>query len=167
VTCPICGGTALNAAVFTEPAEHPKCRAILSASNLARTGRPSSTCIVGVRDRLESDKWGAVGSQSKQSGPCQPGNFVPELVGRVDAEPERLGFDILAFGFTARGSGVCLEGMPGLSLALSTSPDVILLDMLLPKLSSVKVLLALKSNRATERIPVIALSSCPAPMKRG
>src|ERR1700674_4846223 len=53
------------------------------------------------------------------------------------------------------------DGEEGLRLAFSTRPDVILLDMMLPKLGGVEVLLALKKNRATARIPVIALSGLP------
>jgi two-component system, sensor histidine kinase ChiS len=53
------------------------------------------------------------------------------------------------------------DGEEGLRLALSTRPDVILLDMMRPKLGGVEVLLALKRERATARIPVIALSGLP------
>ena len=53
------------------------------------------------------------------------------------------------------------DGEEGLRLALSARPDVILLDMLLPKLGGVEVLLALKADRATATIPVIALSGLP------
>jgi len=53
------------------------------------------------------------------------------------------------------------DGEEGLRLALSIKPDVILLDMLLPKLGGVEVLLALKANRVTATIPVIALSGLP------
>jgi CheY-like chemotaxis protein len=53
------------------------------------------------------------------------------------------------------------DGEEGLRLALSTRPDVILLDMMLPKLGGVEVLLALKANRSTAKIPVIALSGLP------
>jgi CheY-like chemotaxis protein len=53
------------------------------------------------------------------------------------------------------------DGEEGLRLALSIRPDVILLDMMLPKLGGVEVLLALKANRATATIPVIALSGLP------
>ncbi len=53
------------------------------------------------------------------------------------------------------------DGEEGLRLAFSTRPDVILLDMLLPKLGGVEVLLALKANRSTATIPVIALSGLP------
>src|ERR1700722_4615677 len=53
------------------------------------------------------------------------------------------------------------DGEEGLRLASTVKPDVILLDMLLPKLGGVEVLLALKANRATAKIPVIALSGLP------
>jgi len=53
------------------------------------------------------------------------------------------------------------DGEEGLRLAHSARPDVILLDMLLPKLGGVEVLRALKTDRATATIPVIALSGLP------
>jgi len=53
------------------------------------------------------------------------------------------------------------DGEEGLRLAHSARPDVILLDMLLPKLGGVEVLRALKADRATATIPVIALSGLP------
>ena len=51
------------------------------------------------------------------------------------------------------------DGEEALRLANDTLPDVILLDMLLPKLSGPDVLKALKNNPATMAIPVIVLSS--------
>jgi CheY-like chemotaxis protein len=53
------------------------------------------------------------------------------------------------------------DGEEGLRFAREIRPDVILLDMMLPKLGGVEVLLALKQNSATKRIPVIALSGLP------
>jgi CheY-like chemotaxis protein len=71
----------------------------------------------------------------------------------------------IAFKKVLSSSGYRVElasdGEEGLRLALSTRPDVILLDMMLPKLGGVEVLLALKANRATAKIPVIALSGLP------
>jgi CheY-like chemotaxis protein len=49
----------------------------------------------------------------------------------------------------------------GLRLARETRPDVIVLDMMLPKLSGLDVLRALKQDHATASIPVIALSGLP------
>jgi CheY-like chemotaxis protein len=71
----------------------------------------------------------------------------------------------IAFKKVLTSSGYQVElasdGEEGLRLALKTRPDVILLDMMLPKLSGLDVLRALKQDHATERIPVIALSGLP------
>ena len=71
----------------------------------------------------------------------------------------------IAFKKVLTSSGYRVElasdGEEGLRLAQSIRPDVILLDMLLPKLGGVEVLRALKANRPTATIPVIALSGLP------
>jgi CheY-like chemotaxis protein len=51
------------------------------------------------------------------------------------------------------------DGEEALSVAQAKLPDVILLDMLLPKLSGPEVLRRLKANPATADIPVIVLTS--------
>ena len=51
------------------------------------------------------------------------------------------------------------DGEEGLRFAQEKLPDVILLDMLLPKLSGPDVLRKLKESPATAAIPVIVLSS--------
>ena len=51
------------------------------------------------------------------------------------------------------------DGDEALVLAGSSVPDVIVLDMLLPKLSGPEVLRSLKKNDLTAHIPVIVLSS--------
>ena len=51
------------------------------------------------------------------------------------------------------------DGEEALRVANDKLPDVILLDMMLPKLSGPEVLRALKENPATVDIPVIVLSS--------
>ncbi|HEY6249181.1 MAG TPA: response regulator [Candidatus Angelobacter sp.] len=53
---------------------------------------------------------------------------------------------------------VAEDGEEALRLALAASPDVILLDMLLPKLDGLSVLARLKRNPATAHIPVIVLT---------
>jgi CheY-like chemotaxis protein len=45
-----------------------------------------------------------------------------------------------------------------LRCAKEQSPDLILLDLLLPKISGLEVLSRLKHNRDTAKIPVVALS---------
>ena len=51
------------------------------------------------------------------------------------------------------------DGEEALQVANDQLPDIILLDMMLPKISGPDVLKALKSNPATMHIPVIVLTS--------
>ena len=50
------------------------------------------------------------------------------------------------------------DGESALQRAKEQQPDLILLDLLLPKLSGLEVLTRLKHNRVTAQIPVVALS---------
>jgi CheY-like chemotaxis protein len=50
------------------------------------------------------------------------------------------------------------DGEEALRIAFATSPDLILLDMLLPKLSGPEVLRALRKNPGTQKTPIIVLS---------
>jgi CheY-like chemotaxis protein len=61
-------------------------------------------------------------------------------------------------GFTVITSG---DGEEALRLAAEKFPDLVLLDMMLPKLGGPEVLQALKNNAITAHIPVIVLSSLP------
>ena len=51
------------------------------------------------------------------------------------------------------------DGEEALRLARETIPDIVLLDMLLPKLGGREVMLALRGDPSTARIPVIFFSS--------
>ena len=51
------------------------------------------------------------------------------------------------------------DGQRAIKVAQEKSPDLILLDMMLPKLSGPEVLAALKKDPNTSRIPVIVLTS--------
>jgi len=53
------------------------------------------------------------------------------------------------------------DGEEGLRLAIEQKPDLVVLDMLLPKLSGPEVLRALRKNPATKAIPVMVLTSLP------
>lgn len=52
-----------------------------------------------------------------------------------------------------------LDGEIGLRLAKEKAPDLILLDLVLPKIDGFEVLKSLKANTETERIPVIVLTN--------
>ena len=51
------------------------------------------------------------------------------------------------------------EGLTGLKMATQIVPDVILLDVLMPKLDGFQVLEALRANDRTTEIPVVMLSA--------
>lgn len=61
------------------------------------------------------------------------------------------------------GEGFCVleakNGEEGLELSAQHLPDVVLLDLALPKLSGLDVLRELRSKPATEKIPVLVVSA--------
>lgn len=52
-----------------------------------------------------------------------------------------------------------VDGEEALGLARAEAPDLILLDLLIPKIPGIEVLRALKSDEATWAIPVLVLSN--------
>ena len=65
-------------------------------------------------------------------------------------------FALSKAGFEVRTAA---DGEEALQVANDKPPDIILLDMMLPKISGPEVLRALKANPATMDIPVIVLTS--------
>ena len=67
------------------------------------------------------------------------------------------------FGDTLRSEGYQLvsatDGEVGLRLAKSETPDLIILDLILPKLNGLEVLKSLKEDQQTRGIPVIILTN--------
>jgi CheY-like chemotaxis protein len=72
---------------------------------------------------------------------------------RIATEKElvRAGYNVLSAG----------DGEEALRIAYANTPDLILLDMLLPKMGGPEVLHALRNNPVTASVPVIVLSSLP------
>jgi DNA-binding response OmpR family regulator len=62
---------------------------------------------------------------------------------------EREGFELIS----------ALDGEAGLKLAEKETPDLILLDLILPKMEGIEVLKKLKENSKTKDIPVIILTN--------
>ncbi|HZR67384.1 MAG TPA: response regulator [Terriglobales bacterium] len=53
------------------------------------------------------------------------------------------------------------DGEEGLRVATESNPDLIVLDMMLPKLSGPEVLRAVRKNPSTASVPIMVLSSLP------
>lgn len=64
-------------------------------------------------------------------------------------------------GLRQRGYAVvtAADGEEGLRAARSEPPDLILLDLLMPKMSGLEVLRSLRADAATQHIPVLVLSN--------
>lgn len=58
------------------------------------------------------------------------------------------------------------NGVAGVSLAKQVKPDLILLDLMLPKLSGFEVCKLLKTDNATWRIPIVVMSTLSDPDSR-
>lgn len=54
---------------------------------------------------------------------------------------------------------VAVDGEEGLARVREEIPDLILLDLLMPKVSGLEVLRALRAEEATRRVPVLILSN--------
>ena len=67
-------------------------------------------------------------------------------------------------GFTVRSAP---DGEEGLRLARSETPDLILLDLVMPRMSGFEMLRALRSDDGTCRIPVLVLSNSSSPTAAG
>jgi CheY-like chemotaxis protein len=77
----------------------------------------------------------------------------------VDDEPDNVEVvtDTLAFfGLTVKSAP---NGVEGLELLKTFTPDIILLDLSMPKMDGWEMRQAIKRNPATVQIPVIALSA--------
>ena len=61
----------------------------------------------------------------------------------------KAGYEVLTAG----------DGEEGLKIVQSQTPDLLVLDMMLPKLSGVEVLQAVRKNPSTQALPVIVLTS--------
>ena len=77
----------------------------------------------------------------------------------VDDEPDLL--SVLRFGLEIEGFDVseASDGEQGLALARQLSPDLIVLDLMLPRMDGYKVCRALKFDQRYRRIPIFILSA--------
>ena len=77
----------------------------------------------------------------------------------VDDEPDLI--RVLQFGLQAAGYVVecAADGQEGLKKARESKPDIILLDLMLPKLDGYKICRLLKFDDRFKHIPIIILSA--------
>ena len=54
---------------------------------------------------------------------------------------------------------VAISGEEGLSKALNENPDLVILDIMLPKMDGFAVLIELKKDNATKKIPVLMMTN--------
>jgi CheY-like chemotaxis protein len=76
-------------------------------------------------------------------------------------EDEQILADLYKFKLESEGYAVILayDGEAGLAMAEKEQPDLVLLDLLMPKLDGYKVLERLKKNEKTEKIKVWVMTN--------
>ena len=76
-------------------------------------------------------------------------------------EDNEMNRDMLSRRLERRGYAVVMavDGQQGVDMARSESPDIILLDMSLPKIDGWEAARIIKADEATREIPVIALTA--------
>lgn len=88
---------------------------------------------------------------------------MPKLILFIEDEPtlqKTLGRVLEKEGFEIQGA---LDGQSGLSLTKRIKPDLILLDLILPKMDGFEVLQKLKQDEEIKEIPVIVLTNLESP----
>lgn len=78
------------------------------------------------------------------------------VVDDEDSVREIYRHEFLNNGYTV---AVAVDGEEGLLKAGEETPDIVLLDIMLPKMSGIEVLRALKENELTKKIPVLLLTN--------
>jgi len=90
----------------------------------------------------------------------------PKAVVYIEDDPELVDLVTLILrnhGFEIKGA---LEGQQGLDLISSEQPDLILLDLMMPRMDGWKVYNLLKAEEKTRSIPVIIISAKAQPIDR-
>ena len=87
-----------------------------------------------------------------------PGQKVKRVV-VADDDPDIV--DILTFNLEAAGYTVlsAADGEAARDLILSTTPDLVVLDVMMPKMDGLEVLAILKAHPQTRTIPVVMLTA--------
>ncbi len=88
---------------------------------------------------------------------------MPQTILIVEDEPtlqKTLSMALESEGYTVQKA---LDGEIGFKTAKETKPDLILLDLILPKMDGFEVLEGLKKDETTQNIPIIVLTNLESP----
>ena len=77
----------------------------------------------------------------------------------ADDDPDIV--DILTFNLTTAGYEVttAADGVEALELVRASAPDLVVLDIMMPRMDGLEALAALKADEATKEIPVVMLTA--------
>jgi DNA-binding response OmpR family regulator len=77
----------------------------------------------------------------------------------ADDDPDIV--DILTFNLTTAGYEVttAADGVDALELVRAAPPDLVVLDIMMPRMDGLEALAALKADEATKEIPVVMLTA--------
>lgn len=89
--------------------------------------------------------------------------FTPCTVLVVDDDPAVREIYRLALERAGHRVVVAADGMAGLDMVSTASPDLVLLDIRMPKLDGIELLRRIASDPATKGIPVVMLSNYDDP----
>lgn len=88
---------------------------------------------------------------------------MPKLILFIEDEPtlqKTLGRALEKDGYEVQSA---LDGQSGLALVKRIKPNIVLLDLILPKMDGFEVLKELKKDPETKEIPVIVLTNLESP----
>ncbi len=77
----------------------------------------------------------------------------------IDDEPDFGEMTKVRLEANAMHVDIALDGAAGLEKAMASTPDLILLDMMMPGMDGIEVLRKLRKNQRTRYIPVIMLTA--------
>ncbi len=82
-------------------------------------------------------------------------------------EDEEIMIDLLEKKLTQKGyeTSVARDGQEGLKLMRETTPDLILLDIIMPKMGGFEVLERMQKDKELKKIPVIIISNSGQPVE--
>jgi two-component system cell cycle response regulator DivK len=97
----------------------------------------------------------------QSGGPCRGASWSPDVAKVLIIEDNAANMTLATFLLQSAGYSVlsAMDAEAGLTLARNEQPDLILMDIQLPRMDGFQATLLLKRDEATRAIPVIALTA--------